>query len=581
MTKLVISDHLSFPLDAVTQTFAILGIRGSGKTNTAVVMFEEMVKRGQQCAVLDPTDAWYGVRSSRDGKSAGLAVYVFGGEHGDLPLEGGHGVEMANFVVESGASVVFSLRHLTMNDQKRFAADFGERLRVLKAKPENRNPLHLFLDEAEEFVPQNLERDGSGFAARMFGAYNRMVRRDRNIGLGITLISQRPQSVNKEPLSQVETLICHRLLHKLDRKSVKESWVEGHDSAGRADNFFASLASLEKGDSWVWSPYWLDIFKQIHVRYRETFDSSFTPKAGERPPVAKVRAEVDLNLLRERLAATVEKAKADDPRELKRKIAELQKQVSGHKPAAPVVEQTTVEISVLKDADKELLGRIVAEITDRVRHLTSAASELHEVGEKITSAIKSAHHRPQLPTRQPVRVQANPTPIRKEPPRHRPTQGDSDLSKGERIVLTAIAQDGSGVDRSQLTVVTGYKRSTRDAYLQRLAGKGFISENGSGLLATDTGIEALGTDYEPLPTGDALREYWLKKLPEGERKILQVLIPSWPESVPREQISELTSYARSSRDAYLQRLASRKLIENSGRAEVRASDLLFDAGVSA
>jgi hypothetical protein len=76
MSKLVISDNLSFPLDAVTQTFAILGIRGSGKTNTAVGMVEEMVKQGQQCAVLDPTDAWYGVRSSRDGKERQLAHHL-------------------------------------------------------------------------------------------------------------------------------------------------------------------------------------------------------------------------------------------------------------------------------------------------------------------------------------------------------------------------------------------------------------------------------------------------------------------------------------------------------------------------
>jgi len=43
VSKLHIGDDFSLPNDAVTQTFAILGIRGSGKTNTAVVMFEEMV----------------------------------------------------------------------------------------------------------------------------------------------------------------------------------------------------------------------------------------------------------------------------------------------------------------------------------------------------------------------------------------------------------------------------------------------------------------------------------------------------------------------------------------------------------
>jgi len=36
--KLHIADKLALPAEAVAQTFAILGIRGSGKTNTGVVL---------------------------------------------------------------------------------------------------------------------------------------------------------------------------------------------------------------------------------------------------------------------------------------------------------------------------------------------------------------------------------------------------------------------------------------------------------------------------------------------------------------------------------------------------------------
>lgn len=225
MSKLHISETLALPIDAITQTFAILGIRGSGKTNTAVVMAEEMTKQSQQIVVLDPTDAWYGLRSSRDGKADGFKVYVFGGEHGDLPLEGTYGRQMAEFVVETGAAVVFSLRHLSIGDQRRFAQDFGETLYNLKGIPANRTPMHLFVDEADEFIPQRIPH---GFE-RMFGAYDRIVRRGRNGGIGVTMISQRPQVLNKDTLSQIETLVCHRLLHKLDRKAVKEGWIEGHD----------------------------------------------------------------------------------------------------------------------------------------------------------------------------------------------------------------------------------------------------------------------------------------------------------------------------------------------------------------
>lgn len=55
--KLAISPHLKLPLDAVTQTFAILAMRGVGKTYTASVLAEEFSEAGLPFAVLDPTGA--------------------------------------------------------------------------------------------------------------------------------------------------------------------------------------------------------------------------------------------------------------------------------------------------------------------------------------------------------------------------------------------------------------------------------------------------------------------------------------------------------------------------------------------
>lgn len=150
------------------------------------------------------------------------------------------------------------------------------------------------------------------------------------------------------------------------------------------------------------------------------------------------------------------------------------------------------------------------------------------------------------------------------------------FGRGELKVLRAIAQHGEdGTTRNQLTVLTGYKRSTRDTYLQRLQAAGLALETGAGFMATAEGIAALGPDFEPLPTGDELRDHWMDRLPEGERKVLQVLIENHPEAVDRDLISERTGYARSSRDTYLQRLSSRRLVDLVGRGFVRASGSLF------
>ncbi len=106
MAELRIASNLSLGLDAVTKTFAILAQRRKGKTYTASVIAEEFVKAGQPWVALDPTGAWWGLRAGADGSTkVGLPVYVFGGQHGDLPLE-----RTAGKVIEAKAEDPVELR---------------------------------------------------------------------------------------------------------------------------------------------------------------------------------------------------------------------------------------------------------------------------------------------------------------------------------------------------------------------------------------------------------------------------------------------------------------------------------------
>ena len=149
--------------------------------------------------------------------------------------------------------------------------------------------------------------------------------------------------------------------------------------------------------------------------------------------------------------------------------------------------------------------------------------------------------------------------------------------KGERLCLAAMAMHGDqGVTRPQLTVLTGYKRSTRDAYIQRLNERGFVGFIGDRVGATDAGIEALGEDYEPLPTGSVLRSHWLGRLPAGEAAVLEVLLAAYPKALDREVIGEHTNFKRSTRDAYIQRLSTRELVTAERGGLVRAAEHLFD-----
>jgi len=148
------------------------------------------------------------------------------------------------------------------------------------------------------------------------------------------------------------------------------------------------------------------------------------------------------------------------------------------------------------------------------------------------------------------------------------------LPGGEAAVLAVCIQYPDGATREQITILAGYKKSTRDAYIQRLAQRGYVTVSGPLIVPTEEGFAAL-PDVEPLPSGADLQNYWLSRLPEGEGKVLAATIEAYPKPASRDQISESTGYKKSTRDAYIQRLAARLLLKDAGTGRVLASHILF------
>ena len=190
--------------------------------------------------------------------------------------------------------------------------------------------------------------------------------------------------------------------------------------------------------------------------------------------------------------------------------------------------------------------------------------------------------RPQVPAVRLATNETRPSPrtaVPQRPLHQRKTNGNGHgtaLPPGERAILIAVAQFGEA-ERDQLTVLTGYKRSSRDAYVARLASKGLLDVSGRTLKPTQEGVDALGSDYQPLPTGSELYNFWRGRLPEGELKILDVLVQDASgRPINRNDLDEPTGYKRSSRDAYLSRLAARRLVETPGSGLVQAAGALLD-----
>ena len=574
--------ELALPLDLVTQTMGILAKRRAGKSYLARRLVEQLHHAAQQIIVADPKGDWWGILSSRDGSRPGLPFVILGGERGHVPLEVTGGELVAKLVVEERVSVLLDLSLFRKHEVATFMQSFLEALYRLKAVERYRTPMMLVVDEADAIAPQRPQPN----EARMLGAMEDIVRRGGQRGIGCTLITQRAAVLSKNVLTQVQVLVALRTISPQDLAALN-AWIDVHGTAEERKTLMASLPSLPVGDAWVWSPGWPDdhgIFERIHTLPIETFDSGATPRAGEVRVEPKRVADVDLDAVRSQMAATIERAKAEDPRELRKRVAALEAELRALR-AAPAPKPVHIERPVLSREDRHALERaqsVVQAFSERMQQVLSALSTapLEQVtapgaaGPKRTPAAPATAQESQ---RRGVNGRPDPERLARfaevQSARAQPSGGA--LPDGERRVLIAVAQHAEGVSREQLSILTGYKRSTRDAYVQRLRTRGLLAEQHGQLVATAEGLAQLGGDFEPLPTGAALLLHWLKRLPEGERAVLAFVADRYPAHVARDEISEATAYKRSTRDAYLQRLAARRLLA-SARDGVVASPSLFD-----
>jgi hypothetical protein len=424
MKALHLSPDLSLPLNAVTQTFAFMARRGAGKTYAAGKLCEEMVVAGAQVVVLDPVGVWWGLRLAADGKAKGLDIPVFGGLRGDIPLEPGAGALVADVVVDKGISVVLDVSLFRKGDRKRFATEFAEQL--FHRKKTARTPLHVFVEEAQVFVPQR----AMGDEARMLGAFEDLVKLGRNFGIGVTLISQRPQSVNKDALNQTEALFVLQTGGSQERKALKE-WVVDQ---GLSVDLVNELPSLPIGTAYVWSPQWLQVLKKVKIGKKKTFDGSATPVLGAEPEKERELAPVDLEKIRAAMKDVVARAEVNDPKALRRRVAELEAKLA-KAPAQvipPAAKVERVEVPVLKDSQIKRLEATVC----RWEKLSKPTQESLR---KVLAAVSRVKDFPvQAPAQPPRRHTAAPAPLqsRESRPQGPPPATGEGLGVGQRILDT-------------------------------------------------------------------------------------------------------------------------------------------------
>ena len=325
--------------DLIGQCIAILGIRGSGKSNTAGVIFEELLQNDYPLSIIDIEGEYFGLKEKYE-------VLVVGkGEGVEIEIDAHCAGEIAQVSMEQNVPVVFDLSG--------FLSD--ERTDVLKAYLSAlwnlagtlRKPYMIGIEEAHEFIPQGVKNELKEMIARV-------ALRGRKRGLGAIIVSQRSAKVDKDVLSQAGMLLLHRVVHEVDMRVYSEllPW--------RKSEVKEIINSLDTGDCMYVNG---DNILPIYVRERSTFHAGFTPslEAVKSPELRSVSASI---------IDTIEKARAG--KGPKSPIQHLEDRIETMERMLNSKDQRIAE---LEDVARTL-GYIKLEIPSVVRDLASPVDQV-------------------------------------------------------------------------------------------------------------------------------------------------------------------------------------------------------------
>lgn len=529
------------PDAALDDRLGFVGTAGSGKTYNASACVERLLDSGARIVVVDPLDVWWGLRLIADGSGPSrYAMPIFGGSHGDLPLNEHAGALIGETVAGMAESCIVSLGGLTTKaSERRFMLAFLDAI-YRKASGE---PVHIIFDEADLWAPQKSSEPM--LQSRM----EEICRRGRIKGLIPWLITQRPAVISKDVLSQVDGLVAFKLTSSQDRDAL-EGWIEGQADRQQWKEIRAALPTLQQGHGVVWVPG-RGVLSTVAFPVKRTFDSSRTPKRGEKKRTAALKP-LDLGKLKDRLATIETETKANDPKALKAEIARLKAQspaneaakISAPDPAAIAAAEARGFNRGLAAAEARgdffvTLGR------DVLSSLRVLADEARKAVDRHEASVLKAPALPEFQSGSPSapppgartpRARPETTPVRNPSPA---ASGDGSLSGPQRQLLQALAwwarMGHQNPTRVQVAVIAGWRVTS--GHMKNVAGSlrtlGLIEYPSEGAIT----LTVTGAAAAPAPDTSATLEDSVRAILTGPQRIVFDNLPKSGEAISREEIA--------------------------------------------
>ena len=540
------------PIDVFEQHAIALGKTGAGKSYALRGIIEILLKANKRVCIIDPKGDHYGIKLSADGKGPGFPVMAFGSfknpKASDMTINERSGKEIGELIADGNRPVVIGMRGWMPSQTHQFWVDFASSL-----FNKITSPLYLIIDEVHNFAPKG--KIMSPQVGLSLHWSNRLGSEGRGMGLRLMLASQRPQKVHNDLLTCCETLIAMRVTHPSDRGAFHEWLKQYSDDNERGKRVISSLAEMQKGEAFVWSPE-VGFFEKIKFPTIETFDSFASPKEGKQVQL-KGWAEVDLGEVKQRLSKLVEEEKAKDPTELKKKIRALEFEIA-KKPKQ--VDEAAISRAMEKaraDATREAASTIKSLEATVVRQ----QSVMKKAAETLVAiAIELPKHEPSYSVGTTTSPASGAVPLvslskRFVPLLSRPIVHDPNaiafvgsLTKAQQAIVNSLAWwralGFNNVTRAQVAHIAGLKPGaghfTNQLGSCRTAG--LIDYPSAGNVSLTVEGEALVTEFpDHRPTAIDLYDRIRVVLNTAQNKIFEVL---WNNPrMTREELGEASRYS--------------------------------------
>lgn len=500
--------------------------------------------------------------------------FVLIGKDGDLNTDVRSAATLARKLMELNVSAIIDLYDLPPADRKHFVRLFFESL--IDIPKDLYGPRLIILDEAHWFCPEKGQAESAQPVIDLMA-------RGRKRGFGVILATQRLSKLHKDAAAECNNKLIGRTSLDIDMKRAYE------ELGFNTKEQYQGLRQLTPGEFFAFGPAISNEVITLTIGAVETAH----PKSGSRlargsvarPATSKIKG-ILARLGDIPAAARVE---ADSIAGLRDEIKQLKAQKSVQQdPRAVDIANSRAAKTILEAtqrAERTAREHYLQALNERSSYIDHLEKIIKSVARNVDIQYKIFEPISKIPkTEVDLKIQREQLKFKPDsiivPPGQvfvadKIINGDS-LPTGEKKVLAAIAQYPEGtMTRETVSILTGYKRASRNTYISRLMGRGYVVTYGDKFIATPEGMAALGPDFERLPTGVGLRAYWLNNLPEGEKKIFAALTTSYPSPMSREDISSATGYLRASRNTYISRLNTRQLLKIEG-SDISLADQLYE-----